>query len=247
MIKNYLLSVFIWVWGLLMQFVMFPIAFAIWLLTVLFDKKLVILHQFSCFWASHHIWVNPFWKMEVAGRENIKWGETYVLVSNHQSMLDILLLYNLFRHFKWVSKAENFKIPMAGWNMGLNRYIKLKRGDRKSIVQMVRDSIDALQKGNSILIFPEGTRSRTGELQSFKDGAFVIAHKAQKPVVPMVLDGTAKALHKKGFIFRGNQKLTVKVLEAIPYERFKDMTIKETSDMILGIIAGELEKIRKGH
>lgn len=245
MLKNYIFSFLVWTWVLVMQFAMFPIALSIWLLTVLFDRKLIILQQFSCFWASQHIWVNPYWKMDFKGREKIKRGETYVLVSNHQSTLDILLLYNLFKHFKWVSKAENFRIPMAGWNMSLNRYVKLNRGDRKSIVQMMRDSIETLDKGNSILIFPEGTRSKNGNLQSFKDGAFVIAHKAKKPILPMVLDGTYKALPKNGFIFRSNQKLTVRVFDPIPYEKFKDLSIKETSEMIRNKIAHELEEIRQ--
>ncbi len=244
MLKNYFVSLFIWVWALFMQFVMFPIALLIWILTVLFDKKLVILHQFSCFWASQHIWVNPYWQLDMKGRKNIKWGKEYVLVSNHQSMLDILVLYNLFRHFKWVSKLENFKIPMAGWNMSLNKYIKLRRGDRKSIVQMVRDSIDALENGNSILVFPEGTRSKTGDLQSFKDGAFAIAHKAKKPILPIVLDGTARALPKKGVILQGKQKLTVRIFEEIPYEKFKGLSIKETSELVRNFISTELKKIR---
>ena len=59
------------------------------------------------------------------------------MVANHLSLLDILVLFRLFRHFKWVSKIENFRIPCIGWNMSLNRYIKLRRGDRESIVQMM--------------------------------------------------------------------------------------------------------------
>jgi len=245
MIKNYFVSLFIWIWALIMQFTMFPIALTIWFLTVLFDKRLIILQQFSCFWASQHIWVCPYWLLDMKGRKNIKWGNTYVLVSNHQSLLDILVLYNLFRHYKWVSKAENFKIPMAGWNMTLNRYIKLKRGDRKSIVSMIKDSQNAIEKGSSILIFPEGTRSKTGELQSFKDGAFVIAHRTKTPILPMVLDGTAKALPKRGFILRGKQKLIVRIFEEIPYEKFKGLTIRETSDMVRKKISDELENIRR--
>ena len=243
--KNYFFSIFIWIWAVIMQLTMFPVAFLIWLLTFLFDKKLLILHQFSCFWASQHIWISPYWKLDIKGRKNIKWGKVYIMISNHQSMLDILLLYNLFRHFKWVSKAENFKIPFAGWNMTLNRYIKLRRGDRKSIVQMIKDSIATLEKGNSILIFPEGTRSKTGELQSFKDGAFAIAFKSKKPILPIVLDGTAKALPKNGFIFNAKQKLTVRIFEEIPYEKFKNLSIKETSDMVRNFISDELNKIRK--
>ena len=224
---------------------MFPIALVIWSLTILFDRKLVILHQFCCFWATQHIWVCPYWKLDIKGRKNIHWGNTYVLTSNHQSMIDIILLYSLFRHFKWVSKAENFKIPFIGWNLMINQYIKIDRGDRKSIIKMINDCQRTIEKGNSILIFPEGSRSKTGDLQLFKDGAFVIAHKTKTPIIPIVLDGTAKALPKHGIILQGKQRLIVRILEEVPYERFKDLTVKETSDMIKKIISDELEKIRK--
>ncbi len=111
----------------------FIIALVIWAFTVLFDRRLVVLHLFTSFWASLYLWVVPAWSISIKGREKIKRNTTYLVVSNHQSQLDILAVFNLFFHFKWVSKAEIFKLPMIGWNMALNRYIKLKRGVGESV------------------------------------------------------------------------------------------------------------------
>ena len=94
-----------------------------------FDRRLVLLHRFTCFWASLYTWCNPAWQVTVEGCDKIRPGTTYVMVANHLSLIDILVLFRLFRHFKWVSKIENFKVPFIGWNMRLNRYIELRRGD----------------------------------------------------------------------------------------------------------------------
>ena len=80
------------------------------------------------------------------------------------------MLFRLRTHFKWVSKIENFRIPLVGWNMSLNRYIKLIRGSRASVIRMMRDCEAALAGGNSILMFPEGTRSPNGRIRPFKTG-----------------------------------------------------------------------------
>ena len=112
----------------------FPIACTIWLLTYPFDRQTHLLHLFTCFWASLYIWVFPPWRVSVTGRSQVDPKQTYIIVSNHQSSVDILVAFTLFIHFKWVSKAELFNIPFIGWNMYLNRYVRLKRGKNHSII-----------------------------------------------------------------------------------------------------------------
>ena len=218
----------------------FCVALVIWLLTVLFDKRLVLLHLFSSFWASVYLWAMPAWSVRVEGRNTIRMRDRYVIVSNHQSQLDILMAFNLFFPFKWVSKAEVFKIPFIGWNMYLNRYIRLKRGDKKGIAKMFVDCEKALAEGNSLFVFPEGTRSETGSLKPFKSGAFILAKKMQVPILPVVINGTKTALPKHSMNFHGSQEISIKVLEPVDYERFAHLTAKETGDMIRDIIAAEL-------
>ena len=117
--------------------IFFVIAFLIWFCTLLFDRRLVVLHQFTSFWAYLYIWTMPAWSVSIQGRHKIRKGATYIVVSNHQSQLDILVAFGLFFHFKWVSKAEIFRVPLIGWNMVLNRYINIKLGDREIIQKML--------------------------------------------------------------------------------------------------------------
>jgi 1-acyl-sn-glycerol-3-phosphate acyltransferase len=150
------------------------------------------------------------------------------------------MAFRLFFPFKWVSKAEVFRIPFIGWNMYLNRYIKLKRGDKKGIAKMFVDCEKALAKGNSLFVFPEGTRSETGRLKPFKSGAFTLAKKMKIPILPVVISGTKDFLPKHSMIFHGGQKMSIRVLEPVPYERFAHLSAEETGDMIRNIIAAEL-------
>jgi 1-acyl-sn-glycerol-3-phosphate acyltransferase len=235
-------SVLYWIFITLSSVAMFPLALLCWALTLPFDRRKVILHRLTCFWASLYTWVNPAWPIKVVGREKIDPDETYVMVANHQSLLDIFVLFRLFRHFKWVSKIENFRIPFIGWNMHLNQYIELKRGDRSSIAVMLRTCRENLDAGNSIMMFPEGTRSPTGKLRGFKPGAFNLAKDAKRPLLPIVVRGTASALPKRGVILRGHHPITIEVLDPIAYPTFAD---EETEDLMLRVrelIEDHLEK-----
>jgi 1-acyl-sn-glycerol-3-phosphate acyltransferase len=144
-------------------------------------------------------------------------------------------------HFKWVSKVENFRIPFIGWNMSLNRYIKLKRGDRSSVVRMMAECEKTLARGSSIMMFPEGTRSPDGRLRAFKPGAFELAAKVGCPVQPLVIQGTADALPKRGFVLKGRHPIRVTVLDPIPPESFAGLSVEELTEMVRGRIACVLE------
>ena len=235
-----LYSTAFWAFLAITSIALFPVALVLWAVTLPFDRRKRLLHQFTNFWASLYTWVNPLWPVTVTGREKIRRGETYVIVSNHLSLLDILVLHRLFRHFKWVSKIENFRIPFIGWNMRLNRYIQLRRGERESVLQMMADCERTLRAGSSILMFPEGTRSRTGELQSFKTGAFELALRTRSPILPVVIEGTSNALPKRGFVLRGHHPIRVGVLDPIPAESFAHMSAKELAEQTRALYAEQL-------
>lgn len=224
----------------------FGIACAIWLFTRPFDRRLWLLHRFTCFWASLYIWIFPPWEVTINGRERIDPRETYIIVSNHQSLVDILVAFTLFTHFKWVSKAELFRIPLIGWNMGLNRYIKLRRGDKKSIKRMYRACERHLDEGSSVYLFPEGTRSETGKMREFKEGAFVLAKRMQRPILPLVISGSRTAVPKNSFNFHGKTHVIVDVLDPIPPERFGDGTARELAGEVRSLIAANLRDARPG-
>ena len=207
---------------------------------MLFDRRLVWLHMFTSFWACLYLWAMPAWSVTAAGREKIRRDATYIVVSNHQSQLDILVAFRLFFPFKWVSKTEVFRLPFIGWNMVLNRYIRLKRGDKESIRQMMAACEKALARGCSVFFFPEGTRSKTGELKPFKPGAFILAHKMKLPILAVAIDGTRNALPKHSVNFHGRHAFRVEVLEEIPYAAFARLSVEETAEMVRQKIARHL-------
>jgi len=233
-------STLFWLFILVTSTLLFPLAVLIWLATVLVDKRLTLLHRFTCFWASIYTWVNPGWRVTIEGLEKIRPGVPYVMVANHQSLLDILVLFRLFVHFKWVSKIENFYVPLVGWNMSLNRYIKLRRGDGESIRQMMRACEATLAEDNPVMMFPEGTRSVDGKLKAFKHGAFTIAKNARVPILPVVIDGTSQALPKRGYVLRGHHPIRVCILDEIPYTDFADMPVEDLIRLVRDRIAAQL-------
>ena len=235
-----LASLAFWLFLAASSILLFPLAVLIWLVTLPFDRRQVCLHRFTCFWASLYTWLNPAWPVAVRGREKIRRDETYVMVANHLSFLDILVLFRLFRHFKWVSKIENFRVPFIGWNMSLNRYIRLRRGDRASVVQMVEACERTLAEGSSILMFPEGTRSPSGRLRAFKSGAFEIALRARRPILPIVIEGTADALPKRGFLLQGRHPIRVTVLDEIAVEAFEGRDGETLAAQVRARIAAQL-------
>ncbi len=223
----------------------YVIAILIWLCTVWFDRRLVALHFFTSFWASVYLWIMPAWSVSTKGRKKVKKGRIYMVVSNHQSQLDILVAFRLFFPFKWVSKAEVFKLPFIGWNMVLNRYIKLKRGDKESVEQMMADCEKTISKGSSVYFFPEGTRSYTGIVKEFKTGAFILAQKMKMPILPIVINGSKNALPKHSLNFHGKHRIRIEVLDELPYKSFAQLSVEETARKVRKIIIKHVDEHRK--
>lgn len=210
-----LYSIAYWLFLVLSSALFFVGALVIWLVTLPFGRNRKLLHLYTCFWAQTEFQVNPLWRLRIDGREKLPWRGPAVIVCNHQSLGDILVLYGLYRPFKWVSKASVFKVPFIGWNMRLNDYVQLVRGDRSSIVQMMEACRGWLTRGVPVLLFPEGTRSPDGEVQAFKDGAFRLAAEQNVPVIPMALTGSADTLPKHGFRVQLRSDCRVRVLDPI--------------------------------
>ncbi len=234
------LSLLFWAFITISSLLMFPVALLIWAVTLPFDRRKRILHQFTCFWASMYTWLNPVWRVHVHHRERIHRAGPAVMVANHLSLLDILILFRLFSHFKWVSKIENFRVPCIGWNMSLNQYIPLKRGDRESVIRMMRECEKTLAAGNSIMMFPEGTRSTTGRMRTWKTGAFELALASRVPIQPIVLKGSGNALPKRGFVLQGRHEIEVVVLDPIMPETFEGKSAEDLTEEVRALISEHL-------
>ena len=149
-------------------------ALVLWAFT-LFDRKKRALHSFTSFWGAHYLAWAPFASVRVTHRERGLGSGPCVYVANHQSMVDILAVFATYLPYRWVSKRANFFAPFLGWTMWLNGYVPLRRGHLPSIRRMLRRCEAELKAGNSLFVFPEGTRSDDGELKEFYRGAFWLA------------------------------------------------------------------------
>jgi 1-acyl-sn-glycerol-3-phosphate acyltransferase len=180
-----------------------------------FDKQRKVAHAQCYWWSDILLYSNPYWKMKISGLENIDKNKTYVIVANHLSLADIIVLYQIKSQFKWVAKESLFRIPVLGWCMSLAKHIKLERGDFSSIKKVYREAAEWLKKDMSVLFFPEGTRSETGEMGEFQNGAFKLAIKEKRAVLPIMINGTRDAIPKGGRQFSTKIFCTLRVFPAI--------------------------------
>jgi 1-acyl-sn-glycerol-3-phosphate acyltransferase len=170
--------------------------------------------------------LSPVWKFHVEGEapRDIH-TRPYVVVSNHESTADPFLLSFLPWDMRWVAKEELFKLPVIGHTFRFSGDIPLRRGQGDSIREMMAHCKASLAAGIPIMMFPEGTRSKTGELLPFKDGAFRLAIEAGVPVLPLALAGT-KDCRPKGSKWFGHARAAVRVLEPLSTE---GMTIDDVA------------------
>lgn len=238
-----LFSIYVWLIVLCITIFMTPFFLLVWLTTSLFDKQLLILHHLSNFWGSLFTWLVPGWNVKIIGKEKLD-NKPKVIIANHQSQEDILLIYRLGVPFRWISKAEVFKTPIYGWFMHLKGDIKLLRSSRSSIRKMIKDAEKVINKGCVITIFPEGTRSKTGKLGNFKEGAFKLAMDTRVPIQPVVIYGTGQKLIYKYGIFKGRHTSIMKILDPINFNDYQNMEIKDLANMSRELIENELEILK---
>ena len=211
---KYIKSILIWVAGAILTVIHYIVDLFLTIILFPFDKKRKVVHAQGFWWANALIGLNPYWNLKVAGLENIDPKKTYVIVANHQSLADIIVLYKTRMQFKWVAKEVLFKVPFIGGCLALGKHINLLRGDLGSIKDAYREAGEWLRKDISVLFFPEGTRSETGEINEFQNGAFKLAIKEKKPILPILINGTMEAIPKGGWVFETKVDGLIKVLPA---------------------------------
>jgi 1-acyl-sn-glycerol-3-phosphate acyltransferase len=137
--------------------------------------------------------------LEVAGRENLKPGETYLVMSNHQSLYDIPVLFQAIgANIRMIAKRELFHVPIFGRALAAAGFVSIDRRDRNAAIRSLTHAQDLLDGGTHVWIAPEGTRSRTGELLPFKKGGFYLALQSGLQILPVTIRGTRAALPAKG-------------------------------------------------
>jgi 1-acyl-sn-glycerol-3-phosphate acyltransferase len=208
-------SIIVWFGGILFMILFFPLTLIIWLITLPFDRNRKVTHWMLVWQSWILVWLMPIWKIKIEGRKKAKKGTTYVIISNHQSILDILLINCLRYRFKWISKIENMKLPVLGWYLRMADYITVDRGNKESKEEMLEEASEYLNNGTSIMLFPEGTRSPDCEIGFFKRGAFQLAINSSKPILPILIDGSGGVLPKHGLIFKTGHNIRIKVFDPV--------------------------------
>lgn len=236
-------SLLAWILMVIDACLLISIGFLIFVFTYPFDRKRKVVHLFSVYWGLHYYWLNPFWKIRYTCDISIDKSQPYIIVSNHQSMFDICSLYKVPLVFKWVSKVEALRIPFVGGMLKMHGDILIHRGDQQSTKRMLKDAAEWIQKGCSISIFPEGTRSMDGRIQDFKEGAFLVARLNKLPILPVVTDGNYELLHSGSGLLGGCVTVKMHVLPVIPAETVGSMKVKELSDLLHALMLEEHRKM----
>jgi 1-acyl-sn-glycerol-3-phosphate acyltransferase len=153
-------------------------------------------------WARVIAGITPM-PVTVVGRDNVAPGQSYVVVSNHQSQFDILALYGwLGIDFRWVMKQELRAIPGLGIACERLGHIYIDRSNHQAALRTINEARERITGGTSVLFFPEGTRSADGRLRPFKKGAFRFALDAGLPILPVTVDGTSEVLPARRYDLR---------------------------------------------
>jgi 1-acyl-sn-glycerol-3-phosphate acyltransferase len=206
------------------------------MLAAMITRQSDLAHWFARAWGNVNLWAAGV-KVEVHGLEHINPSTSYVYAANHQSWFDIFtLLGKLPVQFRWLAKAELFKIYVLGRAMQAAGYIPIDRSNRRQAFESMTIAAQRIKEGTSVVIFPEGTRSPDGVLQEFKKGGFILALHSQHPIVPISLSGSHRILPKRGGwkIQPGRVQLTISA--PIPTEglstRERDELIRRVRDAI---------------
>lgn len=167
--------------------------------------------------------LTPRWHFSVVGRLPENPRNPFVVVANHESFADMLLLCHLPWEMKWLSKIEIMRIPILGWNMWGARDIGVRRGFSGSAKEAMAQCRNRLALKVSVMMFPEGTRSPTMEMLPFKDGAFRLALEAGVPILPLAIHGTRDAIARHDWRIRPAMAV-VEVLDPVDTVGIADVT-----------------------
>lgn len=141
--------------------------------------------------------------LTVHGREKIRNDRNYIFMPNHESNVDPIASFLAIPHdVKVIGKKEFFKVPFLSTACKMERFIPVDRKDHESAVQSIEQAIRQLKTGDSFLIYPEGTRTKTGRMGEFRKGGFIAAIRSQVPIVPVTLNGCYQMMRKGEFTLR---------------------------------------------
>ena len=209
-----------------------------------FDRGRRVVHELSRVLVRIFFFVPPRWRQRVVGLEHVDRSKQYVIVLNHNTVIDIPALYYLQLNFRWVSKREVFRVPFFGQYLVLHGDICIDRGRAaEAMEQLLREGKKWIARGASIAIFPEGTRSKDGEIHRFKAGAFTLAKEAGVEILPVVLEGT-RTLIRRNLAFNWGNRITLRVLPPVSAKRVVAADLHELMEEVHTAMCEALNELR---
>lgn len=231
-------STFIFIWAVLVTAVMAIVT----IIVSFFSKTGNAPHLIARAWARSILFVSGI-KVTVNGISNLGSGRAFIYMVNHQSNFDIpVLLGCLPVQFRWLAKAELFKIPLFGRGMRGCGYISIDRYDREAAIESLNTAARIIKNGTSVLIFPEGTRSMDGKIKSFKKGGFVLTVDAGVPIIPVLIHGTWSIMPKKRLLITP-RPVTLEILPPVDTSVYSRETKDDLMETIRKVMCETFEKL----
>lgn len=243
-----MLSILYYLFTLLQVTFWFIVSIVVLIVTYPFDKSRYWVHWCSRCICATLFGVPPRMRRTVEGLENIDQNKSYVMVINHNSGFDIFASYIIPLNFRWVSKKEVFWVPFMGPLLYIHGDIPINRGNAAAaMAKVIEDGKLWLSRGASVAIFPEGTRSKDGEIHRFKAGAFNLAKEAGVEILPVVMTGTNNMFRKKWLINWTNH-IAIKVLKPVSVEEVaateSKVLAQQTQERMVNALAELREKVK---
>lgn len=186
------------------------------------------------------------WRIRISGIENLQVDGVYVIVSNHQSLADIPVIAHLRIDTKWLAKAELFRVPFVGWMLRMAGDIPVDRSDRSKSARALMQCAQYLRQRCSVVFFPEGRRSRDGQVLPFAEGPFKLAIREQVSILPLVVEGSGNALPKHSWVFGARQDIHLRILQAVSVTGWELSQSTALRDTVRHRIVDELCRLRGG-
>lgn len=235
----------VWAVWALMVVAWTPVVLVVFLVTAWWDRRRQAVGRSFRLLARAAVAMNPLWTVRFHGSLPEDRSRAYVAVSNHESLVDPILLGSLPWETKWIAKEAVFRIPFLGQMMRMAGDVPVRRRDPDSRAAAYAELESWIGRGASVTIFPEGTRSPDGELLPFRNGAFRLALETRAPVLPLAVVGTRRALRKGSLVF-GRARADVAILDPEGVGDRGREDVDELRETVRGRIADARRRLRAG-
>jgi 1-acyl-sn-glycerol-3-phosphate acyltransferase len=195
-------------------------------------------------WSKDNLWLSRA-RLEIEGLENINRDQPQVFAANHSGLHDILsLAAHLPIQFRWVAKKSLFNVPFMGWHMRRSGYIPIDRDNPREAARSIIEAAQIIRGGVNAIAFPEGTRSRTGDIGQFRSGAFALALRTGVPLVPITLEGSCRVIMPKTLQVNPGTIIRIKIDKPIDLSVYGKTDKRRLMEEIFGLMSRNLDELR---